>query len=78
MTPAEVMIGTLAFGFCVFAVAMLAALRLRKLREIEGSAIHHALPEGEVTVIKGGVIEHFRIPSPEELLKRSSKAVEKK
>lgn len=72
------MIGTLAFGACVFAVAMLAALRLRKLREIEGSAIHHALPEGEITVIKGGVIEHFRIQSSEELTKLSSKTAEKK
>jgi len=78
MTPAEVMIGTLAFGGCVFAVAMLAAFRLRKLREIEGSAIHHVLPEGEVTVIKGGVVEHFRISSPEELIKPSSKAAAKK
>ena len=78
MTPAEVMIATLAFGTCVFAVGMLAGLRLRKLRAIEGSAIHHALPEGEVTVIKGGVIEHIRIQSTEELTKLFGKAAEKK
>jgi hypothetical protein len=71
MTPVEVMIGTMAFGACVFAVGLLAYYRLGKLQSSGAAAGHgtarHISAEGEVTGVSRQrvVLEKFLRPSGE-------------
>lgn len=69
MTPVEVMIATLLFGTCVFAVGLLAYRRLGKLQSLgadpgRGTA-RHLFPQGELTITERTVLEKILGPSKE-------------